>query len=366
MSGRLQSVLKTLNCRRLGDLAGLTYEHILKTQDCGAKTLAELRWFIDRLQVSDASVLKSALELVPALQAKPVFFFIPPEARSLSLETLPVTRRLAAALETAGFQTLGDLHGIGISRVRTVLKSGSRAYQEFHALVAAVQKKWFTSAQSGSEGAAASGLVSFVDGAWDLLPDRDRELLELRLGAEGGEALTLQQIGDQYGVTRERIRQLQDRALDRLSNAAEPFVSVLLQDVSQRCLSAVTPLTTGLLDGWLKTQEVSHRFPLAFYIRLLRMWNEDIPDWPQGQEPSQRTRGRSAEVVRSVKKTLKGNPDGLTLPVVFVRLQQTGVPAGLTALELLETLKRSPLLRVNTDDPCAPTVRVLTAVQVAV
>jgi RNA polymerase primary sigma factor len=42
------------------------------------------------------------------------------------------------------------------------------------------------------------------------------EILRLRLGTEEGEGLTLQEIGERYALSRERIRQLQERALAKL------------------------------------------------------------------------------------------------------------------------------------------------------
>lgn len=48
------------------------------------------------------------------------------------------------------------------------------------------------------------------------LPPRDRTILRRRFGLHGGEPETLEQIGAHFGLTRERIRQLERRALQRL------------------------------------------------------------------------------------------------------------------------------------------------------
>jgi len=48
------------------------------------------------------------------------------------------------------------------------------------------------------------------------LPPREREVLEMRFGLNGGCPLTLEEVGLQFNVTRERIRQIQARALRRL------------------------------------------------------------------------------------------------------------------------------------------------------
>jgi len=45
------------------------------------------------------------------------------------------------------------------------------------------------------------------------LDDRKRDVLVKRFGLNGGKAMTLQAVGDEYGVTRERIRQIESLAL---------------------------------------------------------------------------------------------------------------------------------------------------------
>src|SRR5439155_14957895 len=52
--------------------------------------------------------------------------------------------------------------------------------------------------------------------ALDVLVPRDRRVLSLYFGLEGNRPMTLQEIARELGVTRERVRQLRDRALKRL------------------------------------------------------------------------------------------------------------------------------------------------------
>ena len=49
------------------------------------------------------------------------------------------------------------------------------------------------------------------------LPERQRDVISLRFGLHGGEPTSLEQIGKQLGITRERVRQIEADALRRLS-----------------------------------------------------------------------------------------------------------------------------------------------------
>ncbi|MEM9400442.1 MAG: sigma-70 family RNA polymerase sigma factor [Verrucomicrobiota bacterium] len=51
------------------------------------------------------------------------------------------------------------------------------------------------------------------------LPPREFEILNLRFGLDGGEVQTLSEIGKTFNVTRERIRQLQNSALEKVRRA---------------------------------------------------------------------------------------------------------------------------------------------------
>ena len=57
--------------------------------------------------------------------------------------------------------------------------------------------------------------------ALDALPERERQVIELRYGLSGGEPLTLEEVGRTFGVTRERIRQIENNTLKKLKRLPE-------------------------------------------------------------------------------------------------------------------------------------------------
>ena len=50
----------------------------------------------------------------------------------------------------------------------------------------------------------------------DTLNDREKRVLQLRFGLEDGRSRTLEEGGREFGVTRERIRQIEAKALRKL------------------------------------------------------------------------------------------------------------------------------------------------------
>jgi RNA polymerase primary sigma factor len=53
------------------------------------------------------------------------------------------------------------------------------------------------------------------------LPERERRVIELRYGLDGDEQVTLGEVGKQLGLTRERVRQIEEDALARLAGERE-------------------------------------------------------------------------------------------------------------------------------------------------
>jgi RNA polymerase primary sigma factor len=68
-----------------------------------------------------------------------------------------------------------------------------------------------------------AGEASIVQDLLKTLPTRERQILAYRFGLNGGKERTLEEVGERFGVTRERIRQLQNKALSRLRKAMEQF-----------------------------------------------------------------------------------------------------------------------------------------------
>src|SRR5262249_2415577 len=72
--------------------------------------------------------------------------------------------------------------------------------------------------------------------------ERNREIVSQRLGLEGQEPSTLQAVADQFGLTRERVRQVSDRLKARLASR-RPSTAAL-----NRAIQLIAKEVPGLAD----------------------------------------------------------------------------------------------------------------------
>ncbi len=71
-------------------------------------------------------------------------------------------------------------------------------------------------ATSPLENLQSKSLIGDISKVLDQLEPREADIIRLRFGLEGLDPLTLEEVGDKIGVTRERVRQLQEHALREL------------------------------------------------------------------------------------------------------------------------------------------------------
>jgi RNA polymerase primary sigma factor len=77
----------------------------------------------------------------------------------------------------------------------------------------------FIEDESAARPADAAADALLREQLWEVLEhltDREREVLIMRFGLEDGQARTLEDVGQAFGVTRERVRQIEAKALRKL------------------------------------------------------------------------------------------------------------------------------------------------------
>ncbi|MFH1570035.1 MAG: RNA polymerase sigma factor RpoD/SigA [Gemmatimonadota bacterium] len=115
---------------------------------------------------------------------------------------------------------LSDEVGFSAERISRAREAGSSDLYLDRALYdeedTPVMSLFETSEKAPAAAAEETDLVSTVDRCLGTLDDRERQIIRWYYGFDGHEPMTLEEIGDAWGLTRERIRQLRDRGLDKL------------------------------------------------------------------------------------------------------------------------------------------------------
>ncbi len=76
-------------------------------------------------------------------------------------------------------------------------------------------------AESPYDNATLSLRREDISAVLEVLPDRERQVIELRYGLNGQRPRTLEEVGRAFGVTRERVRQIENLTLKRLERLPE-------------------------------------------------------------------------------------------------------------------------------------------------
>ena len=137
-------------------------------------------------------------------------------------KTLRMTRQLLQELGREPTpEEVADRLGVPVSRVREVLKI-SRDPVSLDTPIGEEDDSHLgdfiedDTVMSPADSAAFSMLREELSTALESLTERERQVIKLRFGLEDGRARTLEEVGKEFNVTRERIRQIEAKALRKL------------------------------------------------------------------------------------------------------------------------------------------------------
>jgi RNA polymerase sigma factor (sigma-70 family) len=116
-----------------------------------------------------------------------------------------IADRLGLSLERV--RRVGDVPGEPLSLEMPVGSDESATLQDF------LEDR---QAASPAQSLYATDLVASVQSALSVLTDREAKVVRLRFGIGKADGQTLEEIGQLFGVTRERIRQIEEKALAKL------------------------------------------------------------------------------------------------------------------------------------------------------
>jgi Sigma-70, region 4/Bacterial RNA polymerase, alpha chain C terminal domain len=357
ISVRLAHVLQSKGIQLIGELHGLTFSGLAARRNCGQKTLQELSALVRTMQVGHQPPKTTPAPTASTVRAQAGCFFVPTDGERLNPFELPMSRRLEHVLRSKGIARLGDLQRVPFSELLKVEGCGRKAIEELVRLLERAAAGEFQPSSEPFSPSETGELLRSVDTIVAKLPPRNQEILLLRFGATDNRAITLEEVGSTFKLTRERVRQIVERALPAMRKEGGPRLTAQLTGVAAICRKMVCPLTPALLSQWLGQDSSRHRFSFGFYVRLMTELNPEISGWPKGQEPSAAQHRRANTILTALQWVLEDGGPTLPFKRAFEITSGSARFRRLSVDEFLEAIKHSKLVVVQFPQPDQPHVR---------
>ncbi len=358
VSVRLQHVFEFKHFKLFGDLHGRSYSEIRGYRNCGKKTIEELREIVRAVQHSHQTWIADRKADVVLHEAPPPLatgaIFVPVKLHELNVADLPLSVRLEGVLQQRGVRRLGDVQGLSIHDLRGTKNCGRKTISELVRLIERAAAGEFSAAPDAAWNPAE--LARTLDALVADLPDRNEEILVLRLGGRSEEVPTLEEVGAKFRLTRERVRQIVELGLERIRKHGGARLRNQLEHVERICCEKVLPITPALLKQWLDDLQVTGNFNLSFYVRLLAELKPTIPAWPEGQDASASRKGRSEEIESALEYALRDGFQTVSLPQALALVRGSRGLGKTEEAEFLAVLQHSRRFKIELPQPDAPVV----------
>jgi RNA polymerase primary sigma factor len=160
-------------------------------------------------------LIRAARHLLQELGREPTVKEI---ADSMKISEDKVREILKTAQEPVSLETPIDITGMTRvnSKARELLKTAQESFQESVSLE--ILEDFIEDKESPSlfKSATHALFKEQLDQVLETLTYREKKVLKLRFGITGGHPHTLGEVGEKFGLTRERIRQIESKALKKL------------------------------------------------------------------------------------------------------------------------------------------------------
>ncbi|MGD0921667.1 MAG: DNA-directed RNA polymerase subunit alpha C-terminal domain-containing protein [Terriglobia bacterium] len=228
LSTRAYNALSKHGVRTISDLVKLSDEEMLRLPWFGTKCLNEVHQLTQSLLLSSArdhATPKEGFDLAELAQSHPKDastslptdyslseWAVPTPAKGdldTPIERLHLSPRAAKVLGYLGIKTIRQLLRCPKNALRKQPNFGRVSLYE-------LERKVFDSLEGSHQHDFSLGTKAFTARLLACLPERQQRVIADRYGLWDGIAETLQDIGDKLGLTRERIRQIEDKSLRRI------------------------------------------------------------------------------------------------------------------------------------------------------
>ena len=352
LSVRLQHVLENAQIRLLGQLHGRTFGEVSKIRNCGNKTIRELRQLVRAVQ--DKTYTPQLRELD---EVRSDILNVSEGVKGIRLHELPMSVRLANALQSRGCKTLGDVHGTNVTELLEVENCGRKTIAELRQVLSRAETGEFTADPSLTYSKALGTIIHTIDRGIARLSPRDREIVNERLFGNEGMPRMLEDVGSEFGMTRERVRQIVRGAFRNIMRSGGPVLACAIEVVADDCNSHLTPLTVSLLNERLKESNTSGERDELFYVVVLDHMAQSIPAWPPGPTREGAGNPRAEPVQLAMEKWLGATGNRPTAKEAWDYLYAQPSFGDLSSGEFLTILRQARNIIVEFARPDEPRLR---------
>lgn len=350
MSVRLANVLEGQKLRLAYDIHGKNYADFLKYRNCGRKTVVELRDLVSQLQFGSAEAVEFLEQSTPVNTA---ILTVSPSALGLKLAELPLSVRLENVLKSFGYQSLGDLNGVDVGDLLKVKNCGRKCILELRELIYLAGKGEFSATLGGDIASRLREVASAIDCGFARIPARNRKIYAARLFGNNGSPRTLEDVGREFKITRERIRQIVDQVMIKIHRGGGAKLRQALQLIADECKARVCPLTPELFTHWLG-EHTALPHSAHFYVCAIDHMDQVIPAWPPGSVQAGGDDGRSAQIENALETWMKPDRIHPTAHQAYTRLRQQSKFRDLSVGAFLGAVRRSRRIIVAFPEPEHP------------
>ncbi len=349
LSVRLANVLEAANVRLSGDLHGRSFAEIARVRNCGKKTIDELREIVRSLQVGGSEGPPP-----PVVRHDPNVLQVSSGIREVLLTEIPLSVRLGNVLRAFGHVRLGDLHGINTNDLLAVRNCGRKCIVELRELLRSAEGGEFTATPVGDFGESLRVVARAIDQALKKVGARNRQIFEQRLFGNDGEPRTLEDVGDEFGMTRERVRQIVKQVLAGIRLSGGPILARAIEALAEECDARVIPLTPELFTQRIGTEISGGERTAHFYVRVLDYLAPALPSWPPGSTREGSDDPQVDAVHDEIVEWLRTSGAQPTAAEALAHMRTQPTWKKLPTSVFLTALRRSRKLIVNFPEPDHP------------
>jgi len=233
ISVRSYNALKSRKISTLGELVVLSDRDLLKINFLGRKSLGDIRSAVAKL------IMANGVPEIPSTSAGDERALVPDDKAispggwlvprtldgdlDVSVDLLDLSVRATNVLTTCNVRTVSALMNFSRKKVFASENLGRKTLKEIDSKLLRFLSSAATEKVGGQDCDVTPSLdeslamKGFVEKILSVLPERQKKVLADRYGLWDGIAETLQDIGDKFGLTRERIRQIEAKAIKRIN-----------------------------------------------------------------------------------------------------------------------------------------------------